>query len=92
MRWLCVIILVSLVLFLVNYLDGDFLREGLVSRPDNGEKTQISNQIIANANLFSRPYSEIAGRFPWMDIVLYEDVRGLIRANRLNPQELEKIM
>jgi hypothetical protein len=66
-------------------------QEGLTSKPSDKEQEEIINQIVANPELFNKSFTALQGRYGWLDIITYEDIKSLIRKQALTRENLSKI-
>ena len=90
--WQDIALLVIIAWLVYNYIKCG-KREHLVNRPDNGQRERMADQIMRNKNVFLKTdLSVIQSQMPWMDAVVYEDVRGLIRGGKLNGENLNRVL
>lgn len=89
-----VVIIIVFVLILIYVIDCRG-KEGLRSRPSLSQRRKIAADIYKNKNIFvsdSAHIRSIRNFMPWMDAILYEDVRHLLRTGQFNKENLENII
>ena len=87
MKNVCVVIIIIGILVLLNVQT-----EGLTSKPSNFEKQKYTNEILANKNIFAKStFYNAKEKMPWLDALIYEDVRQLVRQNNLNKNSINRV-
>jgi hypothetical protein len=97
------IILIALVVLVIIYLyrivvygcDSCGTCEGLSSKPDRYARERMRNQILSNPSVFMNKnigIDKIKNDMPWVDPVVYEDVRYLIRNKKLDTDNVDDIL
>jgi len=69
--------------------------EGLTARPADGRRETMSSQVAQNKHMFQNDemdVHQIRGVFPWMDAVVFEDLRKLVRENKFDKQNIYKTL
>ncbi len=66
--------------------------EGLVNRPNQREKKKYINEMMINKNKFGGTLNSARKTMPWVDVVVYEDARGLLENNKFTEENLSKIL
>jgi hypothetical protein len=86
------VILCILVVFVIALVSTNY-KEGLVSKPNDAEKVQYFNDIVNNKHIFGGQgtFYEAKEKMPWMDAIIYEDVRQLARQNNLNKNSVNSV-
>ena len=56
------------------------------------EKSEKSDIVMHNQELFTQPYELIKNKYSWIDPVIYEDLRHLAHNNQLNKQNVYNIL
>ncbi len=73
---LCCVVCVLLILVI---LDSYKKKEGLLSRPSQNEKARMVKEIMNNEELIKAgKLNRLKEDLPWMDAILYEDLRSVI--------------
>lgn len=69
-------------------------REGLVTKPNKLQKVDMANQIMSAASDIKRGInlSKLRQSIPWMDTVIYEDLRNLIRHHVFDLNHIIKVL
>ncbi len=85
MHFICVIGILVLV-FLI-YPD---CTEGLIAKPSDAERIEYIDAILNNRTLFTGRYTYYSAKekIPWLDALIYEEIRQLVRQNNLNKKSL----
>ena len=87
------ILLFLILLFLIFKLFNNFHYEGLTSRPNIKQLDGMINDVINNKDIFSNGnVSNAKKQISWMDVIVFEDVRNLIRTNTFNKNNVSKIL
>ena len=86
----CLCVLLIIFMYLLFTMDGD---EGLTNKPTDAEKQGYIDDIINNKSFFSnkKTYYAAKEKLPWLDAIIYEDVRYLVRQNNLNKNSLNSV-
>jgi len=64
-------------------------REALSARPDAEEKEQIIRDVLTNRYFFrSGKLNDAKKKFPWVDPVIFEDIRRLRQVTRETLNEI----
>ncbi len=88
----CVIILYFLFVH-TSFLSRSIQKEGLTSKPTEAEKVQFTNEIIENKDYFTENgLKKLRNKLPWMDPILYEDVRKLHYGGALNQENVRNLL
>ena len=80
-----IIILIVLILFKNN-------REYLVSKPKAHMIPTMTQEIIQNEGMFTSGIEPVKKKIPWMDPVLYEDVRNLSFKKNINTDTVSRLL
>ncbi len=67
-------------------------REGLVNKPNPIERENMVTQILNSKRVFGQSLNSARSELPWIDAVVYEDVRELISDNKFNKDQLNNIL
>jgi len=91
-----IIILLVLLTTLVNFrIKSPKRKENLISRPTNDEIPNMVKKIMDYKEFFTNKpvnINVIKRKIPWMDIVLYEDIRKIILNNDFSEKSIKKIL
>jgi hypothetical protein len=83
-----IIVIIALLKLLFQLSFGVCRRgmESLTSRPNNKDKDEMVNQILHNQRLFNKNSEiyKLRHIMPWIDAIILEDLRILIRENKFN--------
>jgi hypothetical protein len=67
--------------------------EALVNRPTANEKREFANIILNNSSIFyNGTLDKARDVMEWMDAILYEDLRKLAHSNKLNIDNVLKVL
>lgn len=66
-------------------------KEGFAERPKIPEQNSRIEKIYKNKNLFQRTLYDVRDKFPWMDAIIYEQLRYLIHTNNFTLENIKKI-
>lgn len=80
-----IIILIVLILFKNN-------KECLVSKPKAHMIPKMTLEIIQNEGMFTGGIESVKKKLPWMDPVLYEDVRNLSFKKNISMDTVSKLL
>lgn len=83
--------LLLLILIFVFIIVNDCRTEKLTSRPSPEQAKKMSNEILRNKDLFTnhRHTAKTVGqRLPYVDVVLYEDLRNLARNEQFTDRNI----
>jgi hypothetical protein len=83
--------LTILVIVIVVYFLCKCRTEGLTNKPSKEQKQYMLNQMLNHKELFSTSLENTKNKLPWVDAVVYEDVRSLIYKNRFDKNNLGNI-
>ena len=86
----CIVIILITILILLSSS-----KESLTARPDHKSKHFLAREILHNRSLFSgrQPnFDRARTHLTWLDPILYEDVRNLSRHNKLNKENIIKVL
>jgi hypothetical protein len=68
-------------------------REGLlIERPKGEQTSRLTKEILNSKHLFAESFSVAKKAMPWLDPVIYEDVRGLVLNNNANEHTISKVL
>ena len=86
---LCLLLVVIIIIIAYNIK----CKEGLVSRPLGATRQKYINDILNNKNMFDKRHTYYSARekMPWLDAIIYEEVRHLARQNNLNKNSLNTV-
>jgi len=94
-----IIIVVLIVLYF--WILYKMSKEHLVIRPSKKQLNNMIDQVMQYRNLFDTQYIKNKPdldmytirkvKMPWLDAILYEDIRRLVHAKQLTRQNLRKI-
>ncbi len=81
-----------IVLFIILLWDFN-CKEALTTKPNDAEKQKYINEILNNKKIFGNrhTYYSAKEKIPWMDAIIYEDVRQLARQNNLNKNSVNNV-
>ena len=81
-----------IVLFIILLWDFN-CKEALTTKPNDAEKQKYINEILNNKKIFNNrhTYYSAKEKIPWMDAIIYEDVRQLVRQNNLNKNSVNNV-
>ena len=83
----------ALGLLLVLLFIHKYRREGiLVERPKGAQTNRLVDEILSSRHLFTESFSVAKKAMPWLDPVIYEDVRRLVMNNNATPQNISKVL
>jgi hypothetical protein len=88
-----IIFLVKLVMG-VNWY-GSSKCEGLVSRPAHKKREQMTDVVMNNKDIFTNDQmrvSYIRSVIPWIDVIVVEDLRKLIRENKFDKKNIYQVL
>jgi hypothetical protein len=79
---------------LIFYIVCSGRKDGLTSRPTGVMKQKYANLILSNPELFNPNVnlSKVRDSIPWIDAVLFNDIKLLKRNNDFNFENIEKIL
>ena len=83
------IILIVLLLILLLVKNN---RECLVSRPKSDMIPKMTQDIIQNEGMFTGGIELVKQKLPWVDPVLYEDVRNLSIKKNINANTVSNLL
>ena len=69
--------------------------EGLVSRPTKENRERMTSYVMQNKDIFTNnqmDVSSIRTVMPWMDAVVVEDLRKLVRENRFDKKNIYQVL
>jgi hypothetical protein len=66
--------------------------EGLSSIPNSLQRSIMVEQMLNNKELFYTTLDKTKRTLPWVDAVIYEDVRSLIKKDRFNKKYINNIL
>ena len=90
-----IIILLLLVATLAKQMHRMAYSEHLTNRPSGQQKEQMINQVLKAKSIFTNKGTEMPDArhiIPWMDAIVYEDLRLLVRENRFNRQNISRVL
>ena len=70
-------------------------REFLTARPNDSEKNNMTREIMSNRKIFEDPpisIEEVRMGIPWMDAIVYEDIRRLVREKKFNDVNIKQAL
>lgn len=84
------IVIGYLVCVFINYKQT----ESLTTRPNNEEKNGMISEVMKHADLFRNAGNlELArNEMPWMDAIVYEDLRRLMSRNKFNKSDIANVL
>ena len=80
-----IIILIVLILFKNN-------REYLVSKPKDHMIPKMAQEIMQNEGMFTGGIESVRKKLPWVDPVLYEDVRNLSFKKNISMDTVSRLL
>ena len=87
------IMIVALGVLLILVFLHKCQREGiLVERPDFSQRQQLTKEILDSKHLFIESFSAAKKAMPWLDSVIYEDVRQLVMNNNANEKTVSNVL
>lgn len=87
----CLIVLIVFCIIWLYLYTTD--REGMRSRPSNKQLDQYTSDIIKNRELFiNNSLRGVQREIPWVDPVIYEDIRLLAHRGGMTEQNVKKIL
>jgi len=90
-----VLILLLIVAVLAKYMKRMAYSEHLTVRPNGRQKELMVNQVLKEKHLFENGRAEIPDIrhiMPWMDAIVYEDLRILSRENKFNKKNVSRVL
>lgn len=69
--------------------------EGLVSRPNVLHRESMASDVLQNKHIFQNDklnITQIRHRMPWMDAVVFEDLRKLVRENKFAKENIYNVL
>jgi hypothetical protein len=87
-----IIMVIAVIIGIIIIIIVDSI-ESFKSRPEGQKRVDITNQILANKELFNPNVSVRQARksMPWLDAVLHEDVIQAKAANKFTPEHLNEL-
>lgn len=84
-------LIIAAVIIYIVYHDK---KDGLTSRPDDIVKQKYTNIILSNPELFSPNVnlSNARNKIPWIDAILFNDIKLLKHNNDFNFENILKIL
>jgi hypothetical protein len=91
-----IIVLVILVKFvMMSNCCGSSRCEGLVSRPTHKNRERMADVVMKNKYIFTNDQMDvpaIRSIMPWMDAVVFEDLRKLTRENMFELKNIYQVL
>lgn len=66
-------------------------RDSFSNKPSTTEIDNMVHEIIAHRDSFSQNMYSAKEKMPWIDAIIYEEVRAKIRENKFNSNDLKQI-
>ena len=91
---MCINIIIVLIVMFIAYELCNSRNETLVSKPSNVQRHNMIQQVLSNQELFRSPVAKMYDareQLPWLDGVVYEDLRILYNKNQLNYQNINNV-
>ena len=83
------IILIALLLILILFKNN---KECLATRPKDDMIPKMTQDIIENEGMFTGGIELVKKKLPWVDPVLYEDVRHLSIKKNINTDTVSRLL
>lgn len=83
------IILIVLLLILIMFKNN---KECLATRPKDDMIPKMTRDIIENEGMFTGGIELVRKKLPWVDPVLYEDVRHLAIKKNINADTVSRLL
>lgn len=85
----CVIVTLILLKVLTNCQ-----RDSLITRPDHATRETMAADVLKNKRIFNSAVdvSDIRHRMPWMDAVIYEDIRKLSQTGKFEKKNIYDVL
>lgn len=89
---LCDCVLIALIIYLIYKWVS---KEGFLNRrPTKDQKEKYIDTILSNKEMFeaNTHIDDAKSKFPWMDPVLFNDIKQLLRKSKLTKESISKYL